>query len=66
MEQCPYCAKGIPMPEGRENLTEEELRRWQDIERRLVEKGSVSKEEREFYFSKLDVAQGALLNRKLT
>ena len=64
MEQCPYCAKGIPMPDVK--ISEDDLNRWQDIERRLVEKRDVSKEERTFYFSRLDEAQSALLRRKMT
>ncbi len=66
MEQCPYCAKGLPMPDEGKKISPEELEQWQDREKRLVEKGTVSKEEREFYFARLKVAQGALLNQKRT
>ena len=66
MSQCPYCAKGLPMPEGKDPITEEDLSRWQAIEKSLVEKGPVSKEDREFYFAKLDVAQAALFSRKIS
>jgi pyridoxine/pyridoxamine 5'-phosphate oxidase len=54
------------MPDEGKKISPEELEQWQDIEKRLVEKGTVSQEEREFYFARLKVAQGALLNQKLT
>jgi hypothetical protein len=65
MEQCPYCAKGFPMPDEGEKMSTEELERWQDIEKRLIGKQLVSGEEKEFYFSKLKAAQAALLSQKL-
>jgi hypothetical protein len=65
MEQCPFCAKGLPMPDEGEKMSPEELERWQDIEKRLIGKKTVSGEEKEFYFSRLKVAQAALLSQKL-
>jgi hypothetical protein len=45
-------------------LSLEELGRWQDIEKRMIHKKPVSGEEKEFYLSKLKVAQAILLSQK--